>query len=324
LFLSRLHFLLTALVSLSLVSCGGPNGDGGATVSTKQITEQLPSRMQGAEKAVNQLKASIDQGLVRNTVILNEYTRAVKAQKPELASLIDNLGRDATTDGAMFKNLQQRLKVLKNDPELFESPAARYLEAGAIIEATKINNFNRSLVDVVNVVADMSNGTLPRLDSLPKAQSLSENRAQDLGAGSQLIGNPAYGQWSQQGGTSVWEWYGMYAMFRDLVGGRSYGYGYWDRHRDWSHHTDVGRKHYGNYRTKDAHKPKTNKYSSSRSYGSNKKSYGGSSRERNKSVYGNNTTSQKKSTSSSSKKSSLFGGSFRNKSTFSRSSFRGK
>ncbi len=321
--LRRSIFLISALFALLLSACGGPSDGGSGAVSSKSAEEQLPTRIKGAEKAIDHLKSAINQGLVRNTVILNEYTRALKAQKPELNSLIGNLGNDATTDGAMFKNLQQRLNVLKNDPELFETPVIRYEEANAIIEAAKTNNFNRSLVDVINVVADMSNGSLPRIEALQKEESLRENKAQDLGAGSQLIGNPAYGQWTNNSsGMSVWEWYGAYSLFRDLVGGRSFGRNHWDRNRDWSYHSDIGRNSHGNYRTRNTNAPKSNKYSSSRSYGSDKKSYGNTSRERNKSTY--SKSSQQKKSSSFSKKTSGVGGSFRNKSTFSRSSFRGK
>ena len=321
--LSRSIFFISAFILLLLSACGGPSDSGGGAISSKVIEEQLPTRIKGAEKAIDHLKSAINQGLVRNTVILNEYTRALKAQKPELSSLIGNLGSDSTTDGAMFKNLQQRLNVLKNDPELFETPAIRYQEANAIIEASKTKNFNRSLIDVVNVVADMSNGSLPRIESLQKDESLRENKAQDLGAGSQLIGNPAYGQWSNNSsGMSVWEWYGAYALFRDLVGGRSFGRNHWNQNRDWSYHSDVGRNTHGDYRKRNTNAPTSNKYSSSRSYGSNKKSYGNSSKERNQSTFSKSSQPQK--SSSSSQKSSGVGGSFRNKSTFSRSSFRGK
>lgn len=314
---------IIVLVILFLTACGGDSGsgNGGSLGTTANLEQKAAARINAAEKAVKNLKTNIDQNQLRNAAILKEYTNALRTQKPELNSLISNLARDATSEGALFKNLELRLSTLKSSPELFETAAEQYAEANAIIKAAKPINFDQALTDVINVVADMSGGMLPRINTLSKEQSLQENRAEDLGAGSQLIGNPAYGQWVNQGGMSVWEWYGMFALFRDLVGGRSYSYGHWDRHRDWSHYSDVGRNKYGDYRARNTNPPKTNKYRTERGYGSNKKSYGGGSRERAQSTF--SKASQQKSTSSS-KKASGFGGSFRNKSSFSRGGFGGK
>lgn len=311
------------MLTISLISCGGDSGDGGAPVTVKQAEQALPDRMQAAESAVEQLKSAINQGFVRNAVILNEYARMLKALKPEMTSLVDNLAKDATTDGAMFKNLEQRLNSLKNSPELFETAKNRYQEANALIDAAQTTNFNNALTDVINVLADMSNGSLARINAQPKAESLSTNNAQDMGAGSQLIGNPAYGQWVNHGGTSIWEWYGMYAMFRDLVGGRNYSYDYWDRNRDWSYNSDIGYgSSGGGYGSSTQHAPKSKKYNTAKEYGVSKKSYGSSSAERQASTY--STTSKKTTSSSYSNKSSNVGGSFRNSSTYSRSSSGGK
>ena len=260
------------LVILLLTACGGDPGDGGGLSTVTNLEQKAAARVNAAQKALNSLKNNIDQNQIRNAAILREYTNALRSQKPELNSLISNLARDATSEGALFKNLELRLSTLKNSPELFETPAEQYTEANAIIEAARPTNFDHALTDVINVVADMSGGMLPRINTLPKEQSLQENRAEDLGAGSQLIGNPAYGQWVNQGGMSVWEWYGMFALFRDLVGGRSYSYGHWDRHRDWSYHSDIGRNKNGDYRTRNTNPPKTNKYRTERGYGSNRKS----------------------------------------------------
>ena len=237
-----------------------------------------------------------------------------------MSSLLNNLDQDAVGDGAIYKNLQNRLKKAENNPDFFESPIARYQEVDAIIRAAQPDAYNQALIDVVNVVADMSKGTLPRVDAEPKSESLATNRAQDMGAGSQLIGNPAYGQWVNHGGTSIWEWYGMYAMFRDLVGGRSYSYGYWNNNRDWSYYSDIGRERYGSYSKGKSYAPGSRKYSTQRDYGANRKSYGSSSSQRRNSVYSRTNSSQ----STRYTKSSSTPGSFRNSSTYSRSRFGGK
>ena len=319
---SRLTPLLAILIfSLSLASCGGSGGDGGPPATPQEVAAKLPERITVAEKSLSKLKSAVDSGQVRNALMLKEYARFLGNQKPELKSLIDNLGQDATSHGATFKNLSNRLDSLKNNPDIFESPTAQYLEANALIKASQPETYNLALTDVVNVLADMSDGRLPRVEAQAKSDSLANNQATDMGAGSQLIGNPAYGQWSNVGGTSIWAWYGMYAMFRDLTGGRSFGYNQWNRNRDYSYYNDVGRKRYGNVRSKNTNAPKRKRYGSARDYGTSKKSYGSRSAERRSSTYSRSGSGK---SSSFSKRSSNVGGSFRNKSSFSRSRFGGK
>ncbi len=307
---------------ISLSGCGGSGGDGPPT-SSKQAEEKLPERISAANKSMQKLKSALNSGLVRNAIILKEYAKILNSQKPELRSLINNLSRDASSEGALFKNLDNRLSVLQKEPELFETKLAQYQEANSIVDAAQPEIFNLALIDVVNVLADMSQGSLPRIESQSKRESLAANRSEDMGAGSQLIGNPSYGQWQNSGGTSVWAWYGMYAMFRDLTGGRSYGYNQWNRNRDWSYYNDVGRSRNGNTRTQSKNAPKSKKYGSKRDYGVSKKSYGSASSERRKSSFGGKNSSSSGKKSAFSKKSSA-PASFRKRSSYSRSFFGGK
>ena len=322
--ISRLIPLLAFLIfCISLASCGGTNGgSGGSIISAEQATAKLPQRIKLAEQSISKLAAAIDSGQIRNALMLKEYARILIKQKPEFKTLADNLSKDATRQGAIFTNLKNRLDTLKNNPQIFESAQARYQEANALIEASQPATYNLALTDVINVLADMSGGNLPRIEAPSKSESLANNRAEDLGAGSQLIGNPAYGQWTNHGGTSIWEWYGMYAMFRDLPGGRRYSYDQWNRNRDYSYYNDVGRSHYGNARTKNTNAPTKKRYGKTRDYGTSRKSYGSKSAERRASTYSKSRSGTK--SSSFSKRSANVGGSFRNRSSYSRSLFGGK
>lgn len=318
-----LHYPLAILCSVVLlltVACGGSGGDP-VSVSPSQVAEKIDGRIQAAETALGQLNSSLDKNLVRNALMLKEYSRILKQQNSTLAPLLVNLEKDAGAEGALFQNLSNRLQQVRDNPEFFESPVARYQEVNSIVEAARPENFNNALIDVVNAVADMSNGMLPRIAVPPKSESLASNNAQDLGAGSQLIGNPAYGQWTNQGGTSIWEWYGMYAMFRDLVGGRSYSYGQWDRTRDWSYYSDIGRNKHGSYRKGEkSYAPSSKKSSTVRDYGVSRKSYGSGSAERRASTYSQGSVKKP----AVNKKSASMPGSFRHRSTFSRGVFGGK
>ena len=92
---------------------------------------------------------------MRNALLLKEYARILKSQNPQLAGLVNNLEKDASSEGALFQNLSNRLNQVKSNPDFFETPVARYQELNAIIEAAKPDNFNLALIDVVNVVSKM-------------------------------------------------------------------------------------------------------------------------------------------------------------------------
>ena len=94
--------------------------------------------------------------------------------------------------------------------------------------------------------------SLPRVSSISKSASLKANGADDMGPGSQLIGNPAYGQWrTNSDGMSFWEWYGAYSLFTNIfdIDRRHYQYRYWSSKRNYSYYHDVGRRYYSSPKT---------------------------------------------------------------------------
>ena len=145
----------------------------------------------------------------------------------------------------MFLALTDRLNTVKNQPQMFESSQAIYDELLNLYQAADPVLYSDALSDPLNVLADMSDGTLPRVNALSKAQSMSANKAQDFGTGEQLIGNPSYGSWTTgSNGMSFWAWYGMYSMMGDLFGSRRTSYSDWGRGRNYSYYNDYGRKRY--------------------------------------------------------------------------------
>ena len=106
--------------------------------------------------------------------------------------------------------------------------------------------FNDALSDPVNVIADLSEGSLSRVNSISREAEMQANGAQNFGPGSQMMGNPNYGQWrTDSSGMSFWEWYGMYALFSNLFDNdRRYYYRDWGRYRGYSYYNDYGRDRY--------------------------------------------------------------------------------
>jgi hypothetical protein len=205
-----------------------------------QIKQQLPITQQ----RVDQLGQALKNGQVRNANLINQYATEVLSNKPHLLPLVNEFRKDASTDGPIYKALLDRVNTATNQPQMFESSQALYNELLNIYQAADPVLFSDALSDPLNVLADMSDGQLPRINSLSKSQSQRANKAQDFGTGEQLIGNPNYGSWQTgSNGMSFWAWYGMYSMIGDIFGRRTY-YNDWGRSRNYSYYNDYGRTRY--------------------------------------------------------------------------------
>ncbi len=227
--LKSLIFLLVLLLS----ACGDP--------VKEQITQQTPI----TEQRIELLAQALADGQVRNANLIKQYAERLLADKPSYKPLIDEFIKDTGTQGPMYQALVDRLNTVKNQPQMFANSQAIYDELLNLYQAADPVLYSDALSDPLNVLADMSEGTLPRVNSMSKTQSIAANKAQDFGTGEQLIGNPAYGSWTTgSNGMSFWAWYGMYSMMGDLFGSRRTYYNDWGRSRNYSYYNDYGRKRY--------------------------------------------------------------------------------
>ena len=231
-FNKQLSHFIAAIALLLLSACSDP--------LKEQINQQLPI----SEQRVQELANALDNNQVRNANLINQYAKKVTVKKPSLTDLVAEFKKDATSQGPMFKALEDRLNTVKNQPGMFANNQAIYDELLNIYQAADPMLYSDALSDPLNVLADMSDGELPRVNSLSKSQSQRANKAQDFGTGEQLIGNPSYGHWQTgSNGMSFWAWYGMYSMMGDLFGRRTY-YNDWGRSRNYSYYNDYGRTRY--------------------------------------------------------------------------------
>lgn len=227
-----MRILLICWLSLLLVACGDDR------------PERLQANIRTAEHLITNLGTNLDDHRIRNAIILQQYAALLEEQKPALTPLLNELSKDASRNGPMYRSLTDRLAVLKSQPAVLGDIEAQLNESEVLIEASEPALFNDALSDPINVIADMSNGELARVNAISQMQSQQANAADDNGAGSQLVGNPGYGQWqSNSSGMSFWHWYGMYSMFNALSP-RPIGYDRWSSRRDYSYYNDVGRNRY--------------------------------------------------------------------------------
>ncbi|PKF62581.1 hypothetical protein CW745_03935 [Psychromonas sp. psych-6C06] len=205
--------------------------------------ERIDSNINSADYLINALGQSLDNKNIRNAMLLEQYASLLADEKPELSPLLEQLSRDATREGPTYQGLVQRLKTMREQPQVVGDIEAQLFETETLIEASDPALFNDALSDPINVIADMSDGKLARVNAISKQQSLQANGAEDNGAGSQLVGNPGYGQWqTDSSGMSFWHWYGMYAMFSAIT--NPVRYDRWSSRRDYSYYNDVGRNRY--------------------------------------------------------------------------------
>lgn len=300
------------------------------------IVEQIAQQTPITEQRLSQLESALAQGNIRNANLIKQYVSKLQAAKPELAELINEFAKDATSQSPMYLALIDRLNTVKKQPNMFANKQAIYDELLNIYQAADPVLYSDALSDPLNVLADMSDGQLPRVNSLSKSQSLQANNAQDFGTGEQLIGNPNYGQWtSGSNGMSFWAWYGMYSMIGDVFGSRRVYYNDWGSRRNYSYYNDYGRTRYSSpsqlrkqtqldNRTRKSFERRGQKYTSAYSKnrtGSSSLSKQSKTAQSSASRFSSKTTNK----SAYAKKSSSKSASFRNSSnTTSRSFRRGK
>lgn len=228
----KIKLIFIFWISLLMTGCGDERLD------------RIDLNTKAADYYIENLGELLDSHSLRNGIILSEYARLLSNDKPELTPLLAQLSQDSTRNGPMFQGLLRRLKTLKEQSELIGDTEEILSESENLVEASDPDLFNDALSDPINVIADMSDNKLARVNAISKSTSLKANDAMDAGAGSQLVGNPGYGQWqTNNNGMSFWQWYGMYSLF-SAISPRPVFYNNWSSRRDYSYYSDYGRNRY--------------------------------------------------------------------------------
>lgn len=221
----------------------------GCSSKDDELIAQLAQTEQIVEKRLSLLKQHLKANRLPNAVFIREYAKYVKSKSPDLAPIASIIEEESTPDGAMYQGLVMRFQSIKEEGKsiLKKTDEQKLLvgdEFESIALAADLQEFNAALVDPLNVLADMSNGKLPRRGAGSSKDTESSNAATNYGRASSLVGNPNYGHWQHNSnGTSFWAFYGQYRLFSDLLSGPVY-YSNWSRRRDYSYFHDYGRSYY--------------------------------------------------------------------------------
>lgn len=232
--MGRIHLRSLALLIGVAVILGGCSSGESRTEDQLAVVEQN----------LNDISNALGASGIRNATMVKQYASVLRTKRPELGPLLTELEKDAGTQGPMYKGLQTRYKGLKDGTAYFESWTEKLDEATKLTAATGRDSYNDALSDTVNVLADLSDGELARVNSMSKAAEQTLNKSKNYGAGGQYVGNPHYGHWSHGSGGSFWAWYGQYAFFSSMFGNNRHYYNDWSGNRGYSYYHDVGRTHY--------------------------------------------------------------------------------
>lgn len=302
-------FAIFAWVCLAILlqACGNRFAD--------QVTESLAM----AQKRVVTLKTQLDTNQIRNALIVKAYADKLTKSNPELTELAAALKKDSTAEGPLYQNLITRLKSVKRDPENIREYELAAVEINNVYTAADPIVFNDALMDVVNTMSDLSNGTLPRIN-IPKTKT--NEQAQKTTPGNHLVGNPSYGSWqTNSSGQSLWAWYGMYSMFSNLTGPRySNGPIYqssWYSRPHYSYYHDYGRSTYGSSRDRQSWRSSSQRLASQGVKPVQQKNYTSLASQKRVSAYGANRGTTTGSSRSSPAKSSSTGTTSKRASTYS-------
>lgn len=228
-------YVIILVLAASLVACGSD--------PTKDIKKEISLNLATAESALNSLNGQLDGGTLRNASLLPAYARAARERKPEFRQIIDVLASEGTRRGPTYLSIEQRLQDVKPKAE----GKIETVEAGSAVNLellnirTAITNYDAMLVDALNMLADFTDGTLPKVREIEFEDSKAEGGA----IGSEYVGNSNYGSWNTgSNGSSFWQWYGQYAFFSMMFGNRPVYYDSWSSQRRPSYYHDRNRGAY--------------------------------------------------------------------------------
>ncbi|MBT3309642.1 MAG: hypothetical protein HOL04_01400 [Gammaproteobacteria bacterium] len=236
------RWLLVTLGLLLLQGCSNPYAE-----QVKPEVERVKNRIEQLGKLLDERSPTMP-----NLLIVKKYADILTTQKADFADLAQSLSLSATTQGAQYNGLRSRLAEVPLEPENESQFHQASIELQSLSAASDPLLFNDSLLDVINTMADLSDGQLARISIPDDAEAATLNGGKV--AGSYLVGNPGYGSWQRDSsGTSFWQFYGMYRMFGDLFRGPGYyggriGYDSWNARSRNSYYRDYGSDAYGSSR----------------------------------------------------------------------------
>ena len=77
----------------------------GCQSKEEQLQQTIQESIKKADAELSQLGSALDNGSIRNAVLLKEYGALLKKQQPELSNVVDVITLDASRQGALYLSL---------------------------------------------------------------------------------------------------------------------------------------------------------------------------------------------------------------------------
>jgi hypothetical protein len=284
-----LRKILTPFVALSLLFLQGCGEDDYAKQVVQEITPKLTMLGKNYNDVSKVAESTSSPSAVYKTT-LNVALMKLESENKDndaIKEMVKQFKYDTSQNGDVFKKYKTEYNNLL-ERDILQKIKSKTFNGEDLNELKNFNNeverlnstitpkrFDENFVDYINIVASLS----PSID--PVVVSKADLNAKSA-VGSQLVGNPQYGQWEQNSsGDMFWNFFAAY-MFLDFLedsryGGYNRGYnsygshryssGYktssrlrydsWNNNRNWSYYNDKYVKDYA----KPSEKSKYNKWS---------------------------------------------------------------
>lgn len=254
--------------------------------STQENFEQQFTIAQGAlnhldsnyKKIEEHVKDPTKMGLYERTMFVAlEKLEKEYPDSNEVKSMISQFKNDTTENGVIFKEIKNDYNKVISEKDKYntlKSKKAAELKHTDFSSsyfntvfstnlATSLELFDEHFIDYINIIASISS----TVDPVVVDKTEFKNN-KDSPLGSQLVGNPAYGNWVKDPVTGHQSWsfleiYGFMSLMDNMIDGGRYrsGYNYnrgsdryrydnWSKNRNWSYNQDVYANKYATPYTK--------------------------------------------------------------------------
>jgi len=228
----------------------------------KNVAAEVSYKLQNLERNYKEVesiaKSDASKGIYKTT--LSVALMKFAAENPEdkaVKDMVEQFKLDSSENGVIFAGYKKEyndllakdiLKKVKNNTFTGENLNELRFISNEVDRLTAVivpKRFDEKFVDYINIIASLS----PTIDPVVIAK---EDLSSTAAVGSQLVGNPQYGQWEQNSsGDMFWKFYVAY-KFLDFLedrshGGYNRGYDRYDSYRGSGDYKSSSRKRYDSW-----------------------------------------------------------------------------
>jgi hypothetical protein len=197
------------------------NWSSGQSLNHSTKEEEEKERYQAIGKNIEMISHKLADRKDPTLAALDHKSQLLAAANPEQKPMIDTIIREISPSALWLTQLHDAWIAWPRD-ETFLDNQSRLKALEQMEQAITPNALEKQIKHVADFFDHIASGA-PANQASPAIKTHLESHA------ASLVGNAQYGSWITQGGINFWQWYGAYALFRDVLGRRSWEYDRWRR-----------------------------------------------------------------------------------------------